>query len=97
MPPEFIFLTCVQMWNTIVFPSHFKRPLSLFIEYFFHVLVQKSSVMSDSLLSLLLEEQPLEKDERKRREEKRPFCYFVSSDLLHRLFRPVDELLQKVY
>lgn len=44
---------------------------------FFLVLV-KSSVMSDSLLSPLLNEQPLEKEERKKREEKRPVCYFLS-------------------
>lgn len=54
-------------------------------------------VMSDSPLSPLFGKQRLEKDQRKEREEKRPFCYFQSWDLLHRLFRQVDELLQKVY
>lgn len=71
----------------------------LFIEYFFSFLYQYKNrpVMSDSPLSPLFSKQRLEKDERKEREEKRPFCYFQSWDLLHRLFRQVDELLQKVY
>ena len=79
------FLTCAASASANVklqlssIPPFFKRPHSPFIEYFFFlVLVQKSSVMSDSLLSPLLDEQPLEKDERKKREEKRPFCYFLS-------------------
>lgn len=74
------------------------RILLLLNTFFFSLYwYKKSPVMSDSLLSPLLDEQPLEKDERKKREEKRPFCYFLSWDLLHGLFRQVDELLQKVY
>lgn len=77
------FTFCANVENIIFFDSHFKRLPSLFLlnpffSSFSCIGAKKSPVMSDSLLSPLLDEQPLEKDERKKREEKRPFCYFLS-------------------
>lgn len=64
-------LSSISILRDCIFFLFFKK-------IFFFLVLVKSSVMSDSLLSPLLNEQPLEKEERKKREEKRPVCYFLS-------------------